>query len=295
MDPQVTLISFSEKNSSESFSTNIDPTVFVNEDFLSHQPLPLEIKGGAPSLNKELIDSLFTEQDTLKDKVRDLVSKIVKPSVAVDSSRTTSSSSNSSTTYYQPVGKSQIYSIAVFVCRYVSKFTLSHFVLYTFTSAPSASYPSNNSGSGLVPPQRVPPVGNGDLNPFPLFIPSVPQPSYGTGNLVGPNHPIFGKLFISFQISIMFVSLSIVGHHSICMTVGDDPMGLRQPQPQGPFLPGLPQPRFDPFYPTVPGEIGPGIAAGRGGRGRGRMRIPGEPNPDHLRPPGFDGNDYDFT
>lgn len=76
--------------------------------------------------------------------------------------------------------------------------------------------------------------------------------------------------------------------------------------PQGPYLPGLPQPRFDPFYPVVPGEIDPhragypgypgplpvrGMRGGRSGRGM-RLQPPGEPNPDHLRPPQFDDSDY---
>lgn len=46
------------------------------------------------------------------------------------------------------------------------------------------------------PDVLMPPViGDGDLNPFPQLIPPVPQPSYGSGSLVGPNHPIFGILY----------------------------------------------------------------------------------------------------
>jgi hypothetical protein len=56
----------------------------------------------------------------------------------------------------------------------------------------------------------------------------------------------------------------------------------------------IPQPRFDPYGPVV----GPhrGIDFGMEGRGRGRGRgrfpnnanfFPGEPNPDHLKPPGW--------
>ena len=63
----------------------------------------------------------------------------------------------------------------------------------------------------------------------------------------------------------------------------------------GPYAPGfepgtgLPNPRFDPFGPpgaAVGGMGGRGMGRGRGGRGwpgQGR-HIPGEPDPDHLRP-----------
>jgi hypothetical protein len=58
-------------------------------------------------------------------------------------------------------------------------------------------------------------------------------------------------------------------------------------------LPGLPQPRFDPFG-AVTGPHGPDVGnvglPGPGGqfpRGRPAARHPGEPDPDHLPPPGM--------
>ena len=68
---------------------------------------------------------------------------------------------------------------------------------------------------------------------------------------------------------------------------------------------GLPQPRFDPFGPVLgPNQDIGGAGAGnvgvdgrgrriidpRGGRGRGGRgygNFPGEPNPDHMKPPGW--------
>jgi hypothetical protein len=52
------------------------------------------------------------------------------------------------------------------------------------------------------------------------------------------------------------------------------------------------QPRYDPIYPVGPDGLDPmGGRVGLGGRGRGgrgRGRLPGEPTPDHLKPPDFD-------
>lgn len=119
---------------------------------------------------------------------------------------------------------------------------------------------------GRPQPAMAPPsifnAGHRDLDPF-YGGPGGPQ----GGSLVGPDHPLFG-------------------------------------QPPGHGY-GYPQPRFDPFGP-VPGPNdldfgddedplrigrggggwGRGRGAGRGGPGPGRT-FPGEPNPDHFKPPGW--------
>ena len=142
--------------------------------------------------------------------------------------------------------------------------------------------PSNDpyyDGRGFIPTPMVPPVGGytprfpgvgmGDLHP--TFPGAVPQgaPDYGQGSLVGPNHPLFMP--------------NMGGYPS-------DPRGA----PGWPA--GAPRPRFDSFMP-VPGPNGPDFGQqnapsfGPNGETRGmRRRVPGEPNPDHLRPPG--NNDY---
>eukprot|EP01036_Dinobryon_divergens_P043292 gene43292-57615_t len=138
----------------------------------------------------------------------------------------------------------------------------------------SGNYNPKNSGTtsstfipditGARPPPRVPSVGEGDLYPFgPGAYPAF-HPSGGGGSLVGPDHPMFS--------------------------------GIRDNQPHAPDFPlGYPQPRFDPLGP-VTGPMGPDFGDGDDrfrmpgrGRGRGRggvSRIPGEPTPDHLKPPG---------
>lgn len=102
-----------------------------------------------------------------------------------------------------------------------------------------------------------------------------------TGNLMGPNHPVFAP--------------------------GG---GLRQQQtPQPPWQrgglpiggPGTMQPRFDPLMPPGIGEPLP-LPPGSGGGAPpsfgpldGRRRpIPGEPNPDHLPPPNAFGSSSMF-
>lgn len=97
------------------------------------------------------------------------------------------------------------------------------------------------------------------IAPYPGTVPAWNNPEAG-GSMVGPNHPLFG--------------------------------GVGQlPYAPG-FGSGFPRPRYDPLTPLAP--RGP---SGRdfGGRGRGRNapRIPGEPNPDHLRPPTGDDDDSD--
>ena len=96
MDPHVTLVSFSDKIGGDSFSIELDPAVFINQDFLAQQKLPLEFKGGNGVPTKEFIDSLFIEQDQLSSKTTDLVSKLIKPIVNEASRQNgpTTSSSN---------------------------------------------------------------------------------------------------------------------------------------------------------------------------------------------------------
>ena len=106
----------------------------------------------------------------------------------------------------------------------------------------------------FAPPARPVRVGDNDLNPagVPDFDrrPQIIDP-LGGGNLVGPGHPLFGG----------------------------DPSGLGQRDPGYPAFPRAPQPRFDPYGP-VPGANGPDF-----GQGPGRVPF-GEPEPDHLKPPG---------
>jgi hypothetical protein len=132
----------------------------------------------------------------------------------------------------------------------------------------TAAPPPRNEGSFIYPnffpgqdnnPDSVgsyPSIGKNDLYPP---LPSIGQnpPDWfngqGGGSMVGPDHPVFG--------------------------------GVGQlPHAPG-FEPGMPFPRFDPLTPFIPDR------GGRGRAGRGASRIPGEPNPDHLRPPKFDDND----
>lgn len=138
--------------------------------------------------------------------------------------------------------------------------------------------PRQPQGDGWIPPR----IGGGDLNPIPGLEP-YPMPgrpgvgNFGgdTGSEIGPNHPFFFP----------------------------EGGGLGGILPSGGGAGGLlPQPRFDPFGPVV-GPHGPNFGdpgfPGRGGRGGparggrgGRPRVPGEPDPDHLRPPNADWNDY---
>lgn len=110
-------------------------------------------------------------------------------------------------------------------------------------------------------------VGRSDLDPAGAFVePSsrvgpfhIPG-SVGSGSLVGPGHPMFAD-------------------PNFPPSFGDE----------GQFpgygnIPGLPEPRFDPYGP-ITGPHGPDV--GNIGVGRGsRVRQPGEPDPDHLPPPG---------
>jgi len=122
------------------------------------------------------------------------------------------------------------------------------------------AFPCNSSKYIPVEPKHESDFAS-DLTPPSLRIPPMHQPlgnPVSTGNLMGPDHPMFQN----------------------------DPfdMNIR------PDFGGM-QPRFDPYGPPVP-SIYP-----RGSRGRGRGRVPhnipgGDPNPDHLRPPSdFDPSD----
>ncbi|CAM9162735.1 unnamed protein product [Chrysoparadoxa australica] len=116
---------------------------------------------------------------------------------------------------------------------------------------PASPYPVH---PGAIP-GGVPGLGrggdfNGDLMPGgPGLGPGMPGMT--GGGLMGPDHPAFG---------------------------GSGGSGL------------LPQPRFDPYGPPMPGIPGPGgLGRGRGGgRGNGN-RFGGDPDPDHLPPPGAPG------
>ncbi len=116
-------------------------------------------------------------------------------------------------------------------------------------------------------------VGDNDLDPFngtvfPKIIPTISRPQGGT--YVGPDHPIFQQN--PFQQD------------------GVPTPSVFFPNPS--YLPpefDLPVPRFDPL-----GPVGPNQGFGNYSKGRGRGRIPpfsslfpGEPNPDHLNPPGW--------
>ena len=124
-------------------------------------------------------------------------------------------------------------------------------------SVTGASHPVTTSiprlPTGSIPNASV---GSGDLSSFPDPMGYIAGPSRGTGSLVGPDHPIFQQ---------------------------DCPE--RYPDDGGSFS-GLPEARYDPIFP-VTGPNADWNGPGRGVRGRGRGRftgIPGEPNPDHLKP-----------
>ena len=91
----------------------------------------------------------------------------------------------------------------------------------------------------------------GDLFPSPQF-PGLIHP----GNLMGPDHPMFGG--------------NGSGHGGMSM-----------------------QPRFDPFGPVITDPRRQPPPEGVDPRGGGRRQFPGEPNPDHLAPPNsFNSNMY---
>ena len=129
--------------------------------------------------------------------------------------------------------------------------------------APSSMVPV----AGVYRP-HFPGIGGGDLHPaFPGVIPQ-PRGDQGQGSLVGPDHPLFNTPDYG------------------------NPDSYADPACPPGWPHGMPRPRFDSFMP-VPGPNGPNFGMpgrfGSGGPGRGlgaRRRVPGEPNPDHFRPPG---------
>lgn len=152
-----------------------------------------------------------------------------------------------------------------------------------------------SSPSPIIP---VPSVGSSDVHPpLPNMVPpSLPGmgpqgqlpglygdenvgsirvgPARGSGGmLVGPDHEIFQG----------------GSHGGVGVFPGGGAPG---------FGTGMPQPRYDPVInpdiytdphiaPGMQGRGGPGRGRGRGRGGRGTPRVPGEPAPDHLKPPDF--------
>ena len=164
-----------------------------------------------------------------------------------------------------------------------------------------------------------PAVGGGDLNPL---FPGIPvRPDNGSGSLVGPGHPLFGGRDDNDPFGG-----GGVGGGGLGPAVPGWMPGLPRPRfdpfgpVAGPHGPNFGNPGFfgpgggflgggDPFGGGRGGGLGPlgpfgppggpqgpgggGLGpVGPGGRGRGRGVTPGEPNPDHLRPPQDDRNDF---
>lgn len=131
---------------------------------------------------------------------------------------------------------------------------------------------SSVGSSDLHPPlpSLVPPLhpGLGPQGQLPSLYDeqrSSNQPVSNDGMLVGPDHAMFQGGFH--------------GHRPLGGAPG--------------FGANMPQPRFDPVVnpdiytdPIVGGGVINNQGRGRG-RGRGASRVPGEPNPDHLKPPDF--------
>lgn len=120
-------------------------------------------------------------------------------------------------------------------------------------------------GRGDVQPPFPGLPGAGGSGQPPLGGPGFGPTPGGGGMLVGPDHPMFGG-------------------------GGDwDPLG-------GGVGGGM-HPRYDPINPVPGNPLGGrnfGGRGGRGGRGQAARRLPGEPAPDHLRPPDFDDNNDDM-
>lgn len=161
---------------------------------------------------------------------------------------------------------------------------------------------SNNNNINNQPPSTAAKVGNTDLDPFPQRIwidpntNSTSMPSSlgpippGAGNYIGPDHPIFNPDYYNNNED----NDQYPNYH------GDDRNIFNTIPPEY-----LPQPRFDPYGPVIGpntdinvGNVGvdsrgrriisprhPGRRPGRGPPHQGLF--PGEPNPDHLKPPGW--------
>jgi hypothetical protein len=183
-------------------------------------------------------------------------------------------------------------------------------------SRPPPSLPSAPIYSTDYPPMRIPSVGRGDLDPL-----QGTRGGAGTGSLVG-EHLSFPSSLSPFSLPPLFLPLSPLSLPSLslppltslspvtcdCSPIGPDhPMfwggGERgaaerdpyYPFPGGGFDPMGGMPRFDPINPLPGGGAEPMGGRNFGGRGRGRgrnaRRFPGEPNPDHMQPPGFNDDD----
>jgi hypothetical protein len=151
-------------------------------------------------------------------------------------------------------------------------------------------------------------VGSSDLNPSPspIFIGAGQSGGggggggglgglYGGGSLVGPEHPMFRGTY---------PPTGAAGRTAMPPWMGGTP----EPNRGGGF-PLLPVPRYDPTGPVLGphtdicgddedysgedpmfrrGRGRGGRGGGRGGRGMGSSSLfPGEPGPDHFKPPGW--------
>lgn len=166
-------------------------------------------------------------------------------------------------------------------------------------AAAAVPQPRGSGSAHAVPPPAFN-AGRGDLDPFPRVVITpqggVAAPSLmvgpGAGNMVGPDHPMFngGGVYGDDEYGLGFEGGPATGGGE----GGVDPNSYFFPgsagvDPDGTGL-GLPQPRFDPFGPVVGPNSGVNVGnpggrfGGRGGRGR---PAPGEPNPDHMKPPGW--------
>lgn len=134
-------------------------------------------------------------------------------------------------------------------------------------------------------------VGYSDVHPpLPTILPP-PQPGFGPE---GQLPMLYSQDRNNFNPNVGGPGGMLVGpDHAIFQ--GGSPGGLGRGAPG--FGPGMPQPRYDPLispniYTDPLVNIGVddvGEQAGRAkGRGKKAPRVPGEPAPDHLKPPDFE-------